>query len=98
NTGAVTLSVGWNRILFKVHNSTSSFQGTVSLRNGTNSSLNASINSYDLGGYQSYGLGYEQDAWYPQIVVNSIYGASSPANTAAFHGNNTTVTASGISN
>ena len=40
NTGAVSLPVGWSRLLFKVHNFTSGFNGTVSLRNGGNSSLN----------------------------------------------------------
>src|SRR5206468_5867579 len=57
-----------------------------------------SVNYHDLGGYYSYGLGYEQDGWYPQIEVNSIYGTSSPANGAALYGNNTTVAASGTSN
>ncbi len=99
HTAAITLPAGWSRVLFKVHNFTSSFQGTVSLRNGTNANLNApSINAYDFGGYYSYGLGYEQDAWYPQISVASFYGASSPANGSALYGSNTTVNASGASN
>jgi GH25 family lysozyme M1 (1,4-beta-N-acetylmuramidase) len=98
HTSAVTLPAGWSRILLKVHNFTSGFQGTVSLRNGTNANLNApSINAYDFGGYYSYGLGYEQDAWYPQISVSSFYGATSPANGTAFYGGNTTVTVSGTS-
>src|SRR4029077_17680496 len=98
-TAAVTLPAGWSRILFKVHNISSSFQGTISLRNGANANLNApSLNAYDFGGYYSYGLGYEQDAWYPQIVVSNIYGVSNPANGAAFYGNNTTVSATGASN
>ena len=96
-TGAVTFSPGWNRVLFKIHNFSGPFQGTVSLRNGTNVNLNASVNSYDLGGYFSYGLAYEQDAWYPQIVVNNVYGLSSPTNGSIAYGNNTTVSASGAS-
>src|SRR5207248_2482945 len=90
---------GWNHILFKMHHLTNNFRGTISLRSGTNSNLNASINSYDPGAaYYSQGVGYEQDAWYPQIVVNNVYGASSPSNGTAFFGNDTTVTASGVSN
>jgi len=99
HTAAITLPAGWSRVLLKTHNFTGGFQGTVSLRNATNANLNApSLNVYDFGGYYSYGLGYEQDAWYPQIVVNSIYGTSSPGNAAALYGNNTTVNASGTSN
>jgi GH25 family lysozyme M1 (1,4-beta-N-acetylmuramidase) len=98
NTGAVTLPPGWNRVLFKLHHFTNNFRGTVSLRNSTNANLNASVNSYDLGGYYSFGLGYEQDGWYPQIVVSNFYGAASPANAAAFYGNTTTVAVNGRSN
>ena len=84
NTGSVSLPAGWSRVLFKVHNFTGTFQGTVSLRNASNANLNEpSVNYYDLGGYYSYGLGYEQDAWYPQIVVSNIYGVSNPTNGAA---------------
>ena len=98
-TAATTLPAGWNRILFKLHSFTGAFQGTVSLRNGANAKLNEpSVNCYDLGGYYSYGLGYEQDAWYPQIVVSNIYGVSNPTHGAALYGNNTTVAASGRSN
>ncbi|HSU53776.1 MAG TPA: NBR1-Ig-like domain-containing protein, partial [Candidatus Dormibacteraeota bacterium] len=97
-TAGVTLPAGWNRILLKVHNFTTGFQGTVSLRNGTNVSLNApSINAYDFGGYYSYGLGYEQDDWYPQTVVSNFYGVAFPANGAAFYGTNGTVSANGSS-
>jgi GH25 family lysozyme M1 (1,4-beta-N-acetylmuramidase) len=98
-TATVSLPAGWSRVLFKVHNFTGAFQGTVSLRNGTNVNLNnPSLNCYDLGGYYSYGLGYEQDAWYPQIVVSNVYDVSSPVNGTAFYGNNTTVAASGAAN
>jgi GH25 family lysozyme M1 (1,4-beta-N-acetylmuramidase) len=98
NTGAVSLPAGWSRLLFKVHNNTSTFQGTVSLRNGSNANLNEpSVNYHNLGGYYSYGLGYEQDEWYPQIVVGGFYGASNPTNGAVFYGNSPTVTANGTS-
>ena len=98
HTAAVPLPAGWSRVLFKVHNFSGGFQGTVSLRNGTNANLNApAMNAYDFGGYYSYGLGYEQDGWYPQIFVNNFYGVSTPANGAAVYGNSTTVTASGSS-
>jgi GH25 family lysozyme M1 (1,4-beta-N-acetylmuramidase) len=97
NTGAVSLSAGWNRLLFKLHNFTGGFQGTVSLRNGSNVSLNEpSVNYYDLGGYYSYGAGYEQDSWYPQITVNNVYGVSNPTNGQPFYGNNSTVTMNGF--
>jgi hypothetical protein len=96
NTGAVTLGATWNRVLFKIHNFTGGFQGTVSLRNGGNTNLNEpSVNVFDLGGYYSYGVGYEQDTWYPRIDVSSFYGGANPQPGANFYGNNTTVTASG---
>lgn len=96
NTGSVSLPLGWSRILFKVHNFGSGFNGTVSLRNGANANLNEpSVNVFDLGGYYSYGIGYEQDAWYPFIDVASFYGGSNPQPGNNLYGNNTTVTASG---
>jgi GH25 family lysozyme M1 (1,4-beta-N-acetylmuramidase) len=99
STGAVSLPTGWSRVLFKVHNFTGSWQGTVSLRSGTNANLNEPLVSYfDMNGYYSYGLGYEQDSWYPQIVVNSLYGVSNPTNGEVFYGNNTSVTVSGTAN
>ncbi len=98
NTGPVSLPAGWSRVLFKVHNFTGGFQGTVSLRNGGNANLNEpSVNYSDLGGYYSYGLGYEQDSWYPQIVVSNVYGISNPTNGAALYGNSTSVSANGTS-
>jgi hypothetical protein len=98
NTGAVSLPAGWSRVLFKVHNITGSFQGTVTLRNGSNANLNEpSVNYFDLGGYYTYGVGHEQDGWYPQIVVNSVNGVVNPVNGAAFYGNTTTFTATGLS-
>jgi GH25 family lysozyme M1 (1,4-beta-N-acetylmuramidase) len=97
-SGTVTLPGGWTRLLFKVHNFTGNFQGTVSLRAATNTSLNEpAVNFVDLGGYYSYGLGYEQDAWYPAIIVTNVYGASAPSNGAALYGNDTNVVASGTS-
>ncbi len=98
-TAAVTLPAGWNRVLFKLHNVSGTWQGTVSLRNSSNVNLNEpSVNYYDLGGYYSYGLGYEQDNWYPQIAVYNLYGSSSPTNGRVFYSNNTTVGASGVAN
>ncbi|HQL78723.1 MAG TPA: Ig-like domain repeat protein [Verrucomicrobiota bacterium] len=95
-TSAVTLPVGWSRVLFKVHNFTGGFQGTMSLRNGGNVNLNEpSVNVFDLGGYYSYGVGYEQDSWYPFVYVNSFCGGGNPAPGADFYGNTTTVTAGG---
>jgi N-acetylmuramoyl-L-alanine amidase len=95
-SGAVSLPVGWSRVLFKVHNFTGTFQGTVSLRNGGNASLNEpSVNVFDLGGYYSYGVGYEQDAWYPLVSVTDFCGSDSPPPSADFYTNTTTVIASG---
>ena len=95
-TGSTSLPVGWSRVLFKVHNITGSFQGTVSLRNGSNANLNeSSVNVFDLGGYYSYGAGYEQDAWYPLINVTNFCGGDSPAPSTDVYTNTTTVTASG---
>ena len=95
-TGAVSLIPGWNRVLFKVHNATTTFQGTVSLRNGSNSLLNEpSVNVFDLGGYYSYGIGYEQDSWYPQVYVTNFCDGDKPDPGADFYSNDTTVTASG---
>src|SRR5204863_9609115 len=56
-TAAVTLPAGWNRVLLKVHNLTSTFQATVSLRRGTNVNLNEpAVNYYDFGSFYSYSL------------------------------------------
>lgn len=96
NTGPVSLPAGWSRVLFKVHNGNVSFQGTVSLRNGGNASLNeSSVNVFDLGGYYSYGVGYEQDSWYPLVYVTNFYGGSNPQPNNNYYGNNPTVTAGG---
>jgi len=95
-TSSVSLPVGWSRVLLKVHNGTGSFQGTVSLRNGSNSNLNEpSVNVFDLGGYYSYGIGYEQNSWYPFVYVTDFCGGNAPAPGADFYTNSTTVTASG---
>ncbi len=95
-TGAVSLPVGWSRVLFKVHNFTGTFQGTASLRNGANVNLNEpSVNVFDLGGYYSYGVGYEQDAWYPFVYVTNFCGGDNPPPSADYYTNDTTVTASG---
>lgn len=94
--GPTNLAAGWNRVLFKIHNFTGNFQGTVSLRNGANLNLNEpSVNVFDLGGYYSYGVGYEQDAWYPFNYVTNFCGADNPPPNANLYGKNTTVTASG---
>ena len=92
----MSLPVGWSRVLFKVHNFTGTFQGTASLRNGANVNLNEpSVNVFDLGGYYSYGVGYEQDAWYPFVYVTNFCGGDNPAPSADYYTNDTTVTAGG---
>ncbi len=95
----VSLPQGWNRVLFKVHNNVAGFQGVVGLRSSANTNLNEPlVNYHDVGGYYSYGLGYEQDAWYPQIVVTNFDGVVGPANGRTIYTNNTTVTAGGTAN
>jgi hypothetical protein len=96
-TSGIGLPTGWSRVLFKIHNGTGSFQGTVSLRNGTYRSYNEpSVTLYDLGGgVKTFGLGYEQDDWYPRIDVASFYGAGDPQPNSNYYGNNSTVTAGG---
>ena len=91
-TGGISMPAGWSRILFKVRNGGGGFNGTVSLRNGGDRGWNeGSVTRYS----SSYGLGYEQDDWYPRIDVSSFYGGSNPQPNGDFYGNNTTVTASG---
>ena len=98
SSSGVGIAAGWNRVLFKIHNGGGGWNGTVSFRNGGNSSWNEpNLNAFDFGSYYSYGLGYEQDAWFPTISPSSVYGASSPANAASLYGNSTTVGASGTS-
>ncbi len=93
-TGGIGMPAGWSRILFKVRNGVGGFDGTVSLRNGGDRGWNeGSVNRYS----SSYGLGYEQDDWYPRVDVASFYGNSNPQPDGNFYGNNTTVTASGTS-
>jgi autotransporter-associated beta strand protein len=70
----------------------------ISFRNGSNTSLNEpNINCFDFGSYYSFGLGYEQDAWYPTVSPASFYGNSSLATGTSYYGNNTTVSISGTS-
>ncbi len=91
-TGGISMPSGWSRILFKVRNGGGGFDGTVSLRNGGDRGWNeGSVTRYS----SSYGLGYEQDDWYPRIDVASFYGGSNPQPNGNYYGNNTTVTASG---
>ncbi|HQL80396.1 MAG TPA: YDG domain-containing protein, partial [Verrucomicrobiota bacterium] len=91
-TGGISMPSGWSRILFKVRNGGGGFNGTVSLRNGGDRGWNeGSVTRYS----SSYGLGYEQDDWYPRTTVSSFYGTSSPADAGNFYGNNTTVAANG---
>ena len=91
-TGGIGMPAGWSRILFKVRNGSGGFNGTVSLRNGGDRGWNeGSVTRYS----GSYGLGYEQNDWYPRIDVANFYGGSNPQPNANYYGNNTTVTASG---
>ena len=96
-TDAVTLPAGWSRVLFKVHSGTGDFAGTMSLRTGTDKRWNEQgVNLFDMGGYRSYGLGYEQDSWYPRIDVDNFDGLDNPAPGDRVYTNNTTITARGI--
>ena len=91
-TGGISMPAGWSRILFKVRNGSGGFNGTVSLRSGGDRGWNeGSVTRYS----GSYGLGYEQDDWYPRIDVANFYGGSNPQPNANYYGNNTTVTANG---
>ncbi len=95
-TGGYGWSAGWGRVLFKVRNGTGGFEGTVSLRNGGTRDWNEpSVQVFDLGGYYSYGLGCEQDGWYPGIDVASFYGSNNPGPNSDHYGNDTTVSVSG---
>src|SRR6185295_18214146 len=92
----IGLATGWNRVVFKVHNGGGGFNGTLSLRNGGTRKWNEpSVNVFDLGGFYSYGIGYEQNDWYPRLDVASFYGGSNPQTGSDYYGSNTTVTASG---
>jgi len=74
-TGGISMPAGWSRILFKVRNGSGGFNGTVSLRSGGDRGWNeGSVTRYS----GSYGLGYEQDDWYPRIDVANFYGGSNP--------------------
>ncbi|HOX55287.1 MAG TPA: immunoglobulin domain-containing protein [Candidatus Paceibacterota bacterium] len=91
-TGGISMPSGWSRILFKVRNGGGGFNGTVSLRNGGDRGWNeGSVTRYS----SSYGLGYEQDDWYPRIDVSNFYGGSNPQPNGNYYGNSTTVAASG---
>ena len=91
-TGGTSLSAGWNRILFKVRNGGGGFNGTVSLRSGGDRGWNeTSVNRYS----SSYGLGYEQDDWYPRIDVSNFEGLSNPQPGNDVFTNDTTINASG---
>lgn len=95
-TSGIAMPAGWSRVLFKVHNGTGGFEGAVSLRNGGDRRWNEpSVAVFDFPGYVSYGIGYEQDAWYPCVQVNTFYGGSNPHPDDNYYGNDTTVTAGG---
>lgn len=95
-TGGIGFAKGWNRVLFKVHNGGGGFSGTISLRNGGDNRWNEpSVSTFTVNGVKTYGLGYEQDAWYPRIDVASFCGLSNPQPGDSVFTNNTTVTASG---
>ena len=95
-TASTSMPAGWSRVLFKIHNGTGNFEGTMSLRNGSSRNWNEpSVNVFDLGGYLSYGLGGEQDSWYPRIDVASFDGVSNPQPGTKVYTNNTNVTANG---
>lgn len=95
-TGSIGMGAGWNRVLFKIHNGTGGFSGTMSLRNGGDNRWNEpSVNMFTVNGVTTYGLGYEQDAWYPRINVTNYAGLANPAVGAKVFTNNTTITASG---
>ncbi|PWU20771.1 MAG: hypothetical protein C5B50_03200 [Verrucomicrobia bacterium] len=88
-------SGGWNRVLFKVHNGGSGFSGVISLHNGTDFHRIEPNVLMEPDRYGGFSTGFEQDNWYPQIVVTNFYGTSGPTNGQVFFGNNTTVTANG---
>lgn len=95
-TGGIGFNKGWNRILFKVHNGGGGFSGTLSLRNGGDNRWNEpSVNTFTVNGVKTYGLGYEQDAWYPHIDVANFCGLSNPQPGDSVFTNNTTVAANG---
>jgi hypothetical protein len=92
---ATSFPVGWNRVLFKIHNGTSGFEGTMSLRNGGNAHLNEPNVAFQpdrYGGQSVYG---EQDSWYPTIDVAAFEGASNPQPNADVYTNDTTINANG---
>jgi GH25 family lysozyme M1 (1,4-beta-N-acetylmuramidase) len=93
----VGMSAGWNRVLFKVHNGGGGFSGVVSLHSGADFHQVEPNLLMQPDRYGGFSLGPEQDDWYPQIVVNSIYGWASPTNATVLYGNNTTVAAIGSS-
>ncbi|HQL80274.1 MAG TPA: YDG domain-containing protein, partial [Verrucomicrobiota bacterium] len=103
NIGAKSLGAGWNRILFKVHNGCCGFGGTIGLHHGSDwNQMEPSVNFQAIPGYSAdryggFGVGAEQDGWYPTISVSSFYGSSSPACGGSYYGNSTTVAASGTS-
>ncbi|PWU20770.1 MAG: hypothetical protein C5B50_03195 [Verrucomicrobia bacterium] len=89
---------GWNRVLFKVHNGSSSSGGVISLHNGTDFHQVEPNIIMQPDRYGGFSAGYEQDNWYPQIVVNNFYGTSGPTNGQVFYGNSSIVNANGASN
>jgi hypothetical protein len=89
------LAIGWHRILFKIHNGTSGFEGTMSLRNGIDPDQNEP--NVDLQTDRTLGssVSGEQDSWYPTIDVAAFEGATNPQPAAAVYTNDTTINANG---
>ena len=92
------MSAGWNRVLFKVHNGGGGFSGVISLHNGTDFRRVEPSVYIQTDRHIGFSIGCEQDGWYPQIAVSSVYGVSSPVNGESYYSNSTTVVANGNSN
>lgn len=96
-TGGKSMPAGWNRVLFKIQQGPGGggWQGTMSLRNGSDTNRNEPSVSLQSNEYGGYSVSNEQDGWYPKMSMTNFNGVSNPASGLTLYTNNTTVTASG---
>lgn len=96
-TSSKTMPAGWSRVLFKIQQGPGGggWQGTMSLRNGSDTNRNEPSVSLQSNEYSGYSVCNEQDGWYPKMSMTNFNGVANPANGLTLYTNNTTVTAGG---
>ncbi|NLN77172.1 MAG: hypothetical protein GX139_12830, partial [Armatimonadetes bacterium] len=96
-TGSTGMPAGWSKVLFKIQQGPGGggWQGTMSLRNGSDTNRNEPSVNLQSDEYAGYSIYNEQDGWFPKMSMTTFNGVSNPDSGHTIYTNNTTVTASG---